>query len=236
MISIFLMVYNEEIIFQFFIDHYRARFPGCNITVYDNFSTDNTVKIALQNNCTVINYDTNGKVDDDKLRNLKNNCWKNASTDWVLVCDADELLEFNENDLNYEKSLGTTLVKSEAYNMVNMEDNYDYDSIKTGIRCSAYDKTYVFNKSQINNINYVHGAHSCSPQGNVKYSSKVYRLYHYNTIHPELTHKRHYTTRSRLSEINLKHGWGVQYTGDRSLESIQASLAGSRTAVQKVKE
>ena len=99
MITVYTMAFNEEILMQFMIDHYRSRFPNCHIVVYDYESTDKTAEIANNNNCEVINYSTNNEVDDEKLRHLKNNCWKNAATDWVLVCDVDEMLDINEQQL-----------------------------------------------------------------------------------------------------------------------------------------
>ena len=73
------------------IDHYRERFPGCRIVVNDNMSTDRTAQIARANCCEVI-IDTNFRKIDAPLTKIKNSCWKTASTDWVLVCDLDELL------------------------------------------------------------------------------------------------------------------------------------------------
>lgn len=204
MITIYSMAYNEELLIQFMIDHYRARFPNCNIVIYDNESTDNTAAIAIANGCIVKPYYTNNQIDDDKLRLLKNNCWKDAKTDWVLVCDIDELLEINEKDLRDEELNGTTIIRSEAYNMVNMENNFDIPNIKYGWRNSAYDKNYVFNKKHIKEIYYCHGAHSTSPIGNIKFSDKKYTLYHYHYINIELSVQRHKLTMSRMSEKTLK--------------------------------
>lgn len=203
------MAYNEELLIQFMIDHYRQRFPNCTIVIYDNDSTDNTASIAVANGCVVRPYHTNNQIDDDKLRLLKNNCWKDAKTDWVLVCDMDELLEINEQDLKNEEAKGTTIIRSEAYNMVNMEDNFDIPNIKYGWRNSAYDKNYIFNKRYIREINYCHGAHSTNPIGITKYSDKKYTLYHYHYINIELSVQRHKLTMSRMSEKNIRNGWGV---------------------------
>ena len=60
-ISIFVICYNEEIILQKFINHYRTRFPNCEITIYDNMSTDNSRQIAIKNGCKVLEYDSNKK-------------------------------------------------------------------------------------------------------------------------------------------------------------------------------
>jgi glycosyltransferase involved in cell wall biosynthesis len=205
------MAYNEELLLPHMINHYRERFPNCHIVVYDNESIDATEKIAISNNCEVRKYCTNNQIDDDKLRNLKNNCWKTATTDWVLVCDVDEWLDINETDLKKEDSSGTLIIRSEAYNMVNMEDNLDIPNIKYGWRNQAYDKMFLFNKKYIKEINYCHGAHLCQPISikPIKYSETPYKLYHCHYINIELSVQRHKMTMSRMSEKNLKNGWGV---------------------------
>ena len=105
MITVYTIAYNEELIMQFMIDHYRSRFPGCNIVVYDNMSTDNTTKIARANDCEVIQYDTNNQIQDRRYIEIKNNCWKNALTEWVLICDMDELLDINAEQLKKEEEV-----------------------------------------------------------------------------------------------------------------------------------
>jgi hypothetical protein len=205
------MIFNENVIMQFMIDHYRNRFPNCNIVFYDNESTDNSVQIALNNNCEVINYPTNNKVDDNKLRTLKNNCWKSAKTDWVLVCDIDEMLDIYEEDLKKEELLMSNIIRSEGWNMVNMENNYDLINIKHGISEPNYSKPLLFNKKYISEINYCYGAHNCSPIGTANYSNNTYRLFHYRYINPDYSLQRLHWTRQRFSDINLRNGWGIQY-------------------------
>jgi hypothetical protein len=131
------------------IDHYRDRFPNCKIVVYDNESSDDTVSIAKANGCEVITYSTNNQISDKKYLEIKNSCWKTANTNWVLVCDMDELLDITEVDLKHEDSLGTTIIRAEAYNMVNLEDNLDLPGITHGSRFSPYDKSYCFKKKLI---------------------------------------------------------------------------------------
>ncbi len=232
MITIHTMAFNEAVFLQFMIDHYRSRFPNCHIVVYDNESTDDTAKIALQNNCEVRPHITNGIVDDAKLRDLKNNCWKNASTDWVLVCDVDELLDINMQQLQEETATDVTIIQSEAYNMVNMEDNFDFINIKYGARCPPYDKSYLFNKKYIREINYEAGGHKVNPNGIVKYSNKQYKLYHYNCINIEYNVARHVLTAQRLGEVNRKNGWGSQYLVP--LEQKRSAMLHSRTYVTKI--
>lgn len=211
MITVYTVAYNEELQIKFLIDHYRIRFPNCQIVVFDNMSTDKTVWIAQRNGCNVIPYDTNDQINDRRYLEIKNNCWKNAGTDWVLVCDVDELLDITEQQLLEEDRLGSTIITSEGYNMVNMEDNYDLENIKYGARHTFSDKSYLFKKTDVQDINYEAGCHRCNPVGNIKQSDTAYRAYHFNFINIEESVRKYKNYGKRLSPENLANGWGVHY-------------------------
>lgn len=211
MITIYTISYNEEIFIQFMINHYRKNFPNCHIVIYDNMSTDKTVQIAMANNCEVILYDTNNQISDRKYLEIKNNCWKTATTDWVLVCDMDELFNINESELQAEDNEGTTIVKSEGFNMINMKDDYDLENIKYGSRCSPYDKSYLFKRAVINEMNYTPGCHTCNPLGITRFSNLTYPLYHYKCLNPDFQVARYKLYAERLSDENKKQGWGNHY-------------------------
>ena len=209
MITVYTPAYNEEVLIQFMINHYRQRFPGCRIVVYDNLSTDNTVKIALANGCQVIPYDTNDQLQDRRLTDIKNNCWKNATTDWVLVCDVDELLDINEAELKQEEVAGVNMIRTDCYDMINLADNFDIAGMKYGVKSPLTGKSLLFNKKSISQINYEPGAHECHPVGTVIYSQKMYKLYHYTSINERRTYEKCLVNGVRLSPENIKNGWGV---------------------------
>ena len=96
MVTIYNISFNEEVILQKFIDHYKYQFPNCEIVIYDNQSTDKTKEIAIKNGCKVLEYDSNNQIRDDLYLEIKNNCWKKASTDWVLIVDTDEFIYISE--------------------------------------------------------------------------------------------------------------------------------------------
>lgn len=191
---------------QFMIDHYRTRFPGCRIVVHDNMSTDNTVEIALVNNCEIIQFDTDNYLNEPRLTEIRNNCWKNATTDWVLVCDMDELLDISEAELKEEERIGTTIVRAEAYDMVDMDNRLDISAMKYGVRDTGHDKSYLFNKKFISEINYTLGAHASKPIGTVLYSGKAYKAYHYWYKNYNETVKEYKIMRARINPENIKNG------------------------------
>lgn len=208
MIEIFTICYNEEIILQKFIEHYRTRFPNCEITIYDNMSTDNSRQIAIKNGCKVLEYDSNNEIRDDLYLEIKNNCWKQAKTDWVLICDTDEFLNINQEQLEKEDC---SIILSKGYNMINIEDNLDLESINYGIRAKQYDKYYLFNRLKIKEINYEAGCHSSNPVGEVIFSKNIYNLYHYNMLSEQYLINRYKRNFERLSKENKKNGWGIHY-------------------------
>jgi len=205
--KVFTITYNEQLMLPYFIQHYRERFPDCEIIIYDNCSTDNTKAIALESGCKVIEYDTNGKLSDFKYLEIKNNCWKGGEG-WVIIADCDEFLDIWEEELREEQG---SIISVEAYNMVNHADNLDIDNIFKGVRSTSYDKAYCFNSTRIKEINYGPGAHSCSPIGGVEYSSRYYRAWHYKYVNIDYMINRHAIFAERLSDENKAKGYGGHY-------------------------
>jgi len=233
MITIYTVTYNEELLIQFMIDHYRTRFPGCRIVVNDNMSTDNTAEIALFNGCEVTQFDSNNQFEDRYNMDFKNNCWKDAKTDWVLMCDLDELADINEEQLKTEEDSGTSMVKFEVYDMINMKDNLNFSAMKYGVKSPADSKYFLFNKKFIREINYSPGAHACNPAGKVVYSQNIYKVYHYASINTDLTIEKFKIRQKRLCPENIKMGWGVQVF--MTPEEIRKEYAEERSKAIKVR-
>jgi glycosyltransferase involved in cell wall biosynthesis len=231
-ITVHTLAYNESLVIQFMIDHYRSRFPNCHIVVYDNKSTDKTVEIAMANNCEIREMDTGGVADEEICINIKNSCWKNANTDWVLVCDVDELLDISEHELSYEDSLGTTKIQSESWNMVNIEDNVDLSTIDRGWRdpkdqryCLNYDKELLFNKNYVQEINYNPGCHSNSANGIIKNSNKRYPLLHYKYINLNVFVEKQRVNRARDTEKQRRNNWGGSCHGGDQVQITEYNRA-----------
>jgi glycosyltransferase involved in cell wall biosynthesis len=212
MITVYILAYNEHYKIKFAIEHYRARFPECPIIVYDNGSTDDTVQIAKENNCEVRDYSNqSGSTLNDGLHaRIKSQCWKEAKTDWVIVSDLDELLDITQEELKSEESNGTSIIKTEAWTMVNLGNDYDLGKMTHGIRDGGYDKKMCFNRKLISDINYGVGCHNANPVGIIKFSEKAYIVHHYRDLNEDHCVNKAKSTTQRLSQDNRRFGWGAQ--------------------------
>lgn len=223
MITVYTIAYNEERMLPFFIKWYRDRFPDCRIVLYDNQSTDNTVKICEDNNVEVITYFTNGEMRDSALRDIKNNCWKESLTDWVVVCDVDELVDIRPKHLLKAEKLRQTVFKGIGYNMVNKDGLDDYLLVNTGVRDKGYDKKVVFNKRFVREINYRAGAHAALPYGIVSDCTFRPILYHFRYMDRQYMIERYKEFASRLSEKNKANNWSFHYKFDAGKEFDRAA-------------
>lgn len=227
LISIYTICYNEEIMLPFMIKWYRERFPNCSITVYDNESTDRSVQIALENGCEVISYNTNNQLSDSKYLEIKNSCWKKAKTPWVLICDVDELLDINHEELLVQNNLGFTIITSKGYNMYNLSNDNLVENMNYGVRAKQYDKIYLFNKDKIKEINYEPGCHYAKPKGKVIFTKQKFTLLHFTYLSPEYIINRYKQNALRLSPENKKNGWGIHYNDSEKIIKDKFEVAKS---------
>jgi glycosyltransferase involved in cell wall biosynthesis len=189
-ISIFLLCYNEELMLPHTLKHYRTNFPSAEIYLVDNLSTDNSVKIAEQNGCKIKTYDSNGQQDEKLLIWVRTHIWKEfVNEGWVIMCDMDEWLNINEEQLKEEDEKGTTIIKTQGVNMVGEANTIDLSDInifdiKKGVYDNNYSKRICFKYPTVN-IEYWWGAHTCFTYGNVVYSENQYLLKHYNYLGEE---------------------------------------------------
>lgn len=215
MLTVHTITYNEEVILEFFINHYRKMFPDCRIVIYDNESTDKTVTIAKDNKCEVITYCTNNTLQDSKYLEIKNNCWKDSKTNWNIACDCDELIHISQDELIKEEKLETNIISTEGFTMMNNTEIIDLQNMQYGYRDKGYDKKILFDKNIVKEIGYKPGCHTCVPISHenkiLKYSDNKYKILHYHGISPTYVVNRRKEFAKRLSEENKKHGWGFHY-------------------------
>lgn len=225
MISVFVSAYNESALMSGMVGHYRDRFPACAIYVSDNCSTDGTADMARSLGCDVNVVDTGGVFDEHKFKAWKNNVWRAAKSRWVLVADVDEWLEIDERQLHEEQRAGRTIVRGEGYHMVTDYDGQDASRATRGVRDKQYDKSLLFDRTMIRDINYGWGCHTCAPRGKVVYTAKAYKLWHMRWIGANLLVAKKNWTLARRSERSTKAGFGHQYnkTDQQVLDELDSA-------------
>lgn len=204
--------YNIQDTIHLTISHY-AKFCQ-RIVYYDNFSTDNSRDIAERYGAVVRLFGKAGVLDDQAYVDLKNSCWKEINSDYVIVCDDDEIL------LHAPTSPGT-IFKTQGYGMYSNDvPRETWTEVKTGVTDDQYSKFVIFSPKQIKEIGYVYGCHGYQtrPKGNLIWGEEVIPLLHYNRIGgPERIIQRHrmYNEKKR-GEANVRWNLGHHYLQEES--------------------
>lgn len=217
LLHVFTITWNEGKIIQDFINWYQNRVPGCKITVWDNMSTDNTVDIALANNCEVIRFDTGDQMDEQTLIDIRNSCWIDSTAKYCCVVDADELVALNKDMLlqNLETK-EWTICKCEGYEMFGKRED-QLNELLWGTWSAGYCKPVLFMKQEIEETNFTPGSHSADPKGNVKWKLNYPNLYHTKWRSWQHGIERAHLLAKRRSEHSKSMGWNIHYEFDDSV-------------------
>jgi glycosyltransferase involved in cell wall biosynthesis len=209
-VEIFGIFWNEQEIIQDFIDWYRVRLPNAKITIIDNESDDKTVEIAKNNGCEVISYNTNGFMDEQTLMNLRNNIWRNSNSEWIIIVDSDEFVDITHDIL--DKS-NWNVAKCVGYEMFG--EGEPIEELLYGCQTDGYSKSAVFNKNEIENMNFGPGNHTERPTPKsgflVNFAENRPNLYHTKWRSWSNGINRAHILSKRRSEHSDKMGWNFHY-------------------------
>jgi glycosyltransferase involved in cell wall biosynthesis len=211
-----IIAWNESDIIGLTINHYK---DFCSrIVIHDNHSTDGTDRIAKELGCDVNAFGKFGELSDKEYLKIKNNAWKGSDADWVIMCDADEIIYHNriKEELAIASLKNETIFKTQGWQVVSNEmPQNSLLEITNGYLDPNYSKAVIFNPKALTNINYHYGCHTAQPQGNVKYADTVLSLLHYRNIGGvQRLIDRHKAYRKRLSPLNKELGLGCHYMYD----------------------
>jgi glycosyltransferase involved in cell wall biosynthesis len=217
-VKVFILCYNESLLITDTIKHYKRYLPNSQIVILDNYSTDNSVEIAYENNCDVVYFNSDNIQNEYIQRDLKNNCWKNEKDSWIIVVDMDEWLCITEKDLLKEQQNGTSILRVKGIDMIGESSKMDLTDInlheiKKYIDDECESKNICFKVNDIIEMNYCFGAHNCNPVGRVQYSNKIYYNKHMSTLGlPYLTYKLN--NRYERTHLMRSLGFDGHYTND----------------------
>ena len=130
---IYTFCYNEEKILPYVIEYWKQY--ATKVIVYNNGSTDNSLKILSQYSwIEVREFDTENTFDPEKISQYKSFCYTDAigKADYVMVCDIDEVLLPTENlfpELVLAKKDNVQLFQTKYYEIINNELNSKCDSL-----------------------------------------------------------------------------------------------------------
>lgn len=219
-VEVFLFCYNERVMLPLTVAHYRKMFPECRITIMDNLSDDGSVDMALALGCRVISFSSGNQLDEAVMRHQKNHCYDDIHDAWVIVADMDEWICATSKDLEEEDQFGSTVLRTQGYDMVaeSKEANLsDIDVHKVMDACwwgVEGDKNIAFRRPQIESMNYGIAAHRCSPSGKLVWSQHLYLLKHMSFLGDEFVVAK-YKARFDRSTYMRACGLSGHYTDDR---------------------
>lgn len=173
-VEIYTITKNGEYILPLYLKHYKRAFPSCVINIFDNNSTDETIRLCHEAGCIVQNFPT---YDVYHEQSFKNSIWKKSSADWIIICDQDELLQITQEDLELMPAID--VVQFKGYNMIDQQNIKDPELFDFAFPSVTYDKCCMFRR-KIKEINFSIGSHSCKPEPTPRLSKLEYNLFHYN--------------------------------------------------------
>jgi glycosyltransferase involved in cell wall biosynthesis len=229
-IRTFIFTYNDERMIPYTMRHYTQ---FSTVIIVDNGSTDKTIETAFKHGaCGRLFSSMHDELDDIKLAEMKSNFWKGCDDDWVIIADADEFVWHPDLIGILERTNGTIIepkwgeMFSATYPTTTGQI---YDEVKTGVIGGGF-KSNIFRPSEIKEINYGVGCHSCAPEGNVIFvkDSGIMTLHMKNLTKRLLVDKAR-EGQKRLSKRNIQNGLSIQYSysPEQISEYFDTYLAGS---------
>lgn len=222
LIEIFAVCHNEEKMMHYFLRHYLQY---GSVTIFDNQSTDDSVKIAEKAGAIIFQFDTNNEFREDVLTQIRNICWKESKADWVIITDIDELV-YHKDLIKTLENIKETVVLPHMFNMYSDEfphiEGQIYDVVKYGTEIRS--KMCLFRPNEITAMNYEAGCHFAWPEGNFKlnFTSDIINL-HFKNLSTEYVIKRNAYLNSRQSDINRENNWNwhLAETAEQTIKNFE---------------
>ena len=227
----YTLMYNEEDIIPYIHDYWKKLIDegiDLHVYIYDNYSTDNSVKL-LQDIpwITIRQFHSDGQNDIIQAQ-IKNSCWKESKADFVCVSDFDEVLWGNlAEELEVMKQNGYNVMGTKWYAFCGDEiptytpGMYLHQLVKKGYKQHInhhplyhhLGKFMIIDPSKVDNMNWSVGNHIANPQPQMKlYVSNKVVAFHVNKgLSEDYFVEKRQKMNKRLSPVNRKYGMCVEY-------------------------
>jgi hypothetical protein len=217
---------NEEFLAPFYLGHYA--FADEIIIMLDKSTTDRSAEIiGRYSNAKFEWVDHGGKINDRLLSDMLNDLAAGLKSDWVINADSDELaFPYGMGDPRSAlERAGGNLIEVWFRWVYRHRTDTDLDPSRPAILQRRHGGKYTiwpncgdkFMKPCIikpeAGIRWGIGRHSFEPNPRVKISATKFDGVHWQMADPEMAVRRSIERTSgagRLSEENVKHGWGVR--------------------------
>lgn len=232
------LTYNESKMIPYVMPYY-VRLGIDKLIVYDNQSTDNTVELLKQYPFVEVRtFTTNHTFNDKAHIDLKNKVYKEFIDDdvkWMMVTDFDEVIYYDGDNFK-EYLMNKTL---EGYNyydkkMINVisehfpaiNDNLVHENVNFGNYWENLGmKTTLFYINDITTLRYTPGCHKCffttkKTKKNLK-DDKHLMSFHLKYIDFDYNLEKFKIYSNRLSDLNRKKKWGLQYDRLKDIKKFQ---------------
>lgn len=218
-VRVYSFCWNEEWFLPYFFRHYDQL--NASYVVYDNESTDSSAEIIDAHPKTERRvFSTSNSLSNGDLMEIKNECWKGDKSDWVIVCDLDELTYHRDlpgrlDALNSD----VDVIRLEGYEMIVADkpaiDGPITDVVRCGVRLPMWDKSLIFKPCRLKEINYGPGGHIARPRvvgGQPRVlSNSEFMLLHCKYMSFNHVLERHKRFEERRSQRDKDNNWANHY-------------------------
>ena len=230
-LDLFTLMYNESDIIPYIVDYWKKirETIDLHVTVFDNLSTDDSVKMLSGYDWITIRYFISDGQNDVIHQKIKNDCWRDSKADFVIICDFDEIFWGDLlGELEYMKENGYNVMGCKWYAFcgenvpVYTEGKYLHELVKKGYKqyinhtpnYGHLGKFLLFDPNLVNDIQWSVGQHilySVKPAFNLYVSDKVVNFHVNKGLSEDYFVNKRKKMGKRLSDTNKKYGMAVEY-------------------------
>lgn len=222
-IEVHTICWNEERLLPLFLNHY-AQF-ATRIIVWDNGSDDASPELVRRcPRAELRTYDSGGQSSEDRYLDVKNHCWKESRSDWVIVCDVDELIH-HEDLPAFLAGSQDAILRCDGFNVCGplTTDRAGLDDWRG--KCAPwYCKPAVF-RASIGEMRYAYGCHSAQPDAPIVGSPiKLLHCHYLGSVDDLIRRYRQLAARQCLRDVRRRLAWHYWLT-DEQIRALHRSVS-----------